>query len=108
MYIFSLQSRQFCHVYASRPHRFLICLRHLQTWSPSDVPTSVFSVTRNNGFLPIGNPLAVLPKKYSHLTELLDDMPLKKADGTAGLLDAGSLGQAVHERTRLRRRHLCR
>ena len=45
-----------------------------------------FEVNHINGFLPKNSPLAVLPKKYNELQVLIDEMPIKKDDGTDGLL----------------------
>mgnify|MGYP000494524115 FL=1 len=45
-----------------------------------------FEVNHINGFLPKKSPLAVLPKKYNELQVLIDEMPIKKDDGTGGLL----------------------
>ena len=45
-----------------------------------------FEVNHKNGFLPKNSPLAVLPKKYTELQVLIDEMPIKKDDGTDGLL----------------------
>ncbi len=45
-----------------------------------------FEVNHKNGFLPKDSPLAVLPKKYTELQVLIDEMPIKKDDGTDGLL----------------------
>ena len=44
-----------------------------------------FEVNHKNGFLPKDSPLAVLPKKYTELQVLIDEMPIKKDDGTDGL-----------------------
>jgi hypothetical protein len=43
-----------------------------------------FEVNHKNGFLPKDSPLAVLPKKYTELQVLIDEMPIKKDDGTDG------------------------
>jgi hypothetical protein len=40
-----------------------------------------FSIDPTNGFLPISEPLAVLPERYSEIQRLLDDMPIRKPDG---------------------------
>lgn len=45
-----------------------------------------FSVDPDHGFLPIKEPLSTLPLKYARLQGLLDEMPIKKADESSGLL----------------------
>ena len=45
-----------------------------------------FEVNHINGFLPKQSPLKTLPDKYSELQALIDDMPIKKANGDDGLL----------------------
>ena len=55
-----------------------------------------FEVNHLNGFLPKKNPLAVLPKKYNELQVLIDEMPIKKANGQGGLLSIkGAIEDAV-------------
>lgn len=45
-----------------------------------------FSVDSTNGFLPVEAPLPRLPEKYGKLQSLLDNMPVKKRDGSDGYL----------------------
>ena len=45
-----------------------------------------FEVNHINGFLPKQSPLKTLPDKYGELQALIDDMPIKKANGDDGLL----------------------
>jgi len=55
-----------------------------------------FQVNHINGFLPKKSPIAVLPKRYSDLQILIDDMPIKKANGENGLLaKEGAIEDAV-------------
>ena len=55
-----------------------------------------FEVNHLNGFLPKKSPLAVLPERYSELQELIDEMPIKKANGQDGLLAIeGAIEDAV-------------
>jgi len=55
-----------------------------------------FQVNHINGFLPKKSPIAVLPKRYSDLQILIDDMPIKKANGENGLLaEEGAIEDAV-------------
>ena len=55
-----------------------------------------FEVNHLNGFLPKKSPLAVLPERYSELQVLIDEMPIKKANGQDGLLAIeGAIEDAV-------------
>ena len=55
-----------------------------------------FEVNHLNGFLPKKSPLAVLPERYSELQLLIDEMPIKKANGQGGLLSIeGAIEDAV-------------
>ena len=55
-----------------------------------------FEVNHLNGFLPTKSPLAVLPERYSELQVLIDEMPIKKANGQGGLLSIeGAIEDAV-------------
>ena len=55
-----------------------------------------FKVNHINGFLPKKSPIAVLPKRYSDLQILIDDMPIKKANGENGFLaEEGAIEDAV-------------
>jgi len=55
-----------------------------------------FEVNHLNGFLPKKSPLAVLPERYSELQVLIDEMPIKKANGQGGLLSIeGAIENAV-------------
>lgn len=45
-----------------------------------------FSVSGKNGFLPQREPMTLLPSKYVDLQNIIDDMPIVKDDGVAGLL----------------------
>ena len=57
---------------------------------------SFFEVNHLNGFLPKKSPLAVLPERYSELQVLIDEMPIKKANGQGGLLSIeGAIEDAV-------------
>ena len=62
-----------------------------------------FEVNHKNGFLPKDSPLAVLPKKYTELQVLIDEMPIKKDDGTDGLLSRrGGIEYAVSNLSNLK------
>ena len=55
-----------------------------------------FEVNHLNGFLPKKSPLAVLPERYIELQVLIDEMPIKKANGQGGLLSIeGAIENAV-------------
>ena len=55
-----------------------------------------FEVNHLNGFLPEKSPLAVLPDRYIELQVLIDEMPIKKANGQGGLLSIeGAIEDAV-------------
>lgn len=45
-----------------------------------------FSIDPIHGFLPVQEPLLSLPRPYKALQDLIDAMPIQKADGTPGLL----------------------
>ena len=45
-----------------------------------------FEVNHINGFLPKKSPLSKLPERYNELQKLIEEMPIKKADGEGGLL----------------------
>ena len=62
-----------------------------------------FEVNHKNGFLPKNSPLAVLPKKYTELQVLIDEMPIKKDDGTDGLLSRrGGIEEAISNLSNLK------
>lgn len=54
-----------------------------------------FTVTTANGFLPIRAPLAELPSTFKAVTLILDQMPIRKLDGTPGLLSHFKLGPLI-------------
>ena len=55
-----------------------------------------FEINHLNGFLPKKSPLAVLPERYNELQVLIDEMPIKKANGQGGLLSReGAIEDAV-------------
>ncbi|KAI8979559.1 hypothetical protein BDF20DRAFT_870305 [Mycotypha africana] len=57
----------------------------------------MFTVGTENGFLPRVDPLSQLPDCFKHLESLLQRMPLRRADGTPGLLASGQFGDAVRD-----------
>ena len=54
-----------------------------------------FEVNNKNGFLPKKNPLSKLPERYNELQRLIDEMPIKKEDGSNGLLSKKELSKIV-------------
>ena len=55
-----------------------------------------FSIDPINGFLPVKEPLLILPKKYALLQNLIDEMPIKNRERPKGL---SSKENAVEEAT---------
>lgn len=62
-----------------------------------DINQQMFTVGKNNGFLPRQDPLAELPEEFSALESLLQRMPMQLLDGTPGLLASGQFGDAVRD-----------
>ena len=55
-----------------------------------------FEVNSINGFLPKKSPLLKLPERYNELQKLMDEMPIKKKDGSDGLLSReGAIEEVV-------------
>jgi indoleamine 2,3-dioxygenase len=54
-----------------------------------------FTVTTSTGFLPCHSPLRRLPSQFDALSDILDDMPIVKADGSAGLVAMFKLGPLI-------------
>ena len=55
-----------------------------------------FEVNSIHGFLPRKNPLLKLPERYQELQKLIDEMPIKKEDGSDGLLSKkGAIEQGL-------------
>lgn len=52
-----------------------------------------FLVNPDTGFLPRKDPVAVLPSEFTPLEILLQNMPVKKVDGTPGLLAQNKFGE---------------
>ena len=62
-----------------------------------------FEVNSVNGFLPKKSPLSKLPERYDELQKLIDEMPIKKEDGTDGLLSRkGAIEERVHSLSNLK------
>lgn len=64
---------------------------------PATLPHSVdpFTITTSSGFLPYQIGPTTLPEVFEPLTDLLDRMPVTKADGKPGLLATYGLGKAI-------------
>lgn len=54
-----------------------------------------FVVTSSNGFMPLYLPETNLPSTWQPLTDLMDQMPVVKADGSPGLLAGFKLGAMI-------------
>ena len=67
---------------------------------PNTLPRSLdpFTVTTSTGFLPFLDPVTELPKTFSPLVVLLEDLPIVKADGSPGLLASYQLGPTVDQK----------
>ncbi|KAK1511835.1 indoleamine 2,3-dioxygenase [Colletotrichum tamarilloi] len=61
----------------------------------SDTSLPAFMVSTTRGFLPRADPVAVLPAEFAPLEDILARMPVKKLDGTPGLLASSKLGETV-------------
>ena len=62
-----------------------------------------FEVNSINGFLPKKSPLLKLPERYQELQKLIDEMPIKKEDGSYGLLSKkGAIEQGVESLSNLK------
>ena len=58
--------------------------------------TPVFTITPQNGFLPISDPI-LLPERFKELSNLLDAMSVRLPDGSPGLLSTGDFGSHVEK-----------
>lgn len=54
-----------------------------------------FTVSTENGFLPLSPPPTMLPSTFSTLNSLLERMPIRTISGEPGLLAKFTLGEAV-------------
>ena len=62
-----------------------------------------FEVNSINGFLPKKSPLLKLPERYQDLQKLIDELPIKKKDGSDGLLSKkGAIEQGVESLSNLK------
>ncbi|KIW30747.1 uncharacterized protein PV07_02451 [Cladophialophora immunda] len=63
----------------------------------SSLPRSAdpFTVTTSTGFLPCRSPLLRLPEQFNALSDILNDMPIVKADKSPGLLATFKLGPLI-------------
>ena len=62
-----------------------------------------FEVNSVNGFLPKKSPLSRLPERYDELQKLIDEMPIKKEDGSDGLLSRkGAIEEGVYSLSNLK------
>ena len=56
-----------------------------------------FTVTAKHGFLPVKSPLVQLLPPFEVVSDLLDRMPIKKLDGTPGLLAEFKFGPVIDD-----------
>lgn len=54
-----------------------------------------FTISSSSGFLPLRPPLTTLPVEFEALAKILNDMPIVKEDGEAGLLASFKLGPLI-------------
>jgi indoleamine 2,3-dioxygenase len=62
---------------------------------PGDTRLPAFAVSTTRGFLPRSEPIVSLPEEFDALESILTRMPVKKLDGTPGLLAHYTLGDTV-------------
>jgi indoleamine 2,3-dioxygenase len=64
---------------------------------PSELPEGEdpFTITTRTGYLPFSLPLKKLPSQFDPVSNLLNDIPILKEDGTPGLLATFALGPLV-------------
>ncbi|KAI1176618.1 indoleamine 2,3-dioxygenase-like protein [Nemania sp. FL0916] len=67
----------------------------LEDTKPNDVSLPAFMVSTTRGFLPRMDPVATLPREFSAVENLLQDMPVRTLSGRPGLLATGDLGDEV-------------
>ncbi|KAK3072152.1 hypothetical protein LTR53_007345 [Teratosphaeriaceae sp. CCFEE 6253] len=67
--------------------------------NPAGLPDSLdpFTVTTSTGFMPLQSPLARLPAAFEAAAALADQMPVRKLDGTLGLLAEYTFGSAIDQ-----------
>ncbi|PHH49152.1 Indoleamine 2,3-dioxygenase 1 [Ceratocystis fimbriata CBS 114723] len=64
---------------------------------PHDRSLPAFMVSTTRGFLPRMDPIVQLPAEFAPLERILEEMPVKKLDGSPGLLASSKLGDAVKD-----------
>ena len=62
---------------------------------PEDTTMPAFMVSTTRGFLPRAEPIIKLPAEFDILESILTRMPIKKLDGSPGLLAEFKLGETV-------------
>ena len=63
--------------------------KFLQDTLPEDKALPAFMVSTTRGFLPRAEPVVDLPEEFRPLESILSRMPIKRLDGTPGLLAKG-------------------
>ena len=69
--------------------------RQFSQYMPEESASDIFSDTRGHGFLPRVKPIAVLPREFNDLEEILQKMVIIQPDGSKGLLGKNILRQTV-------------
>jgi len=84
---------------AARPMASLFVLRHKMSSSAASAGKGLdpheFTVTYDNGFLPLHEPLERLPAPFEKMNDILDRMPVELENGGKGLLYDGRLGDVI-------------
>lgn len=64
---------------------------------PAVLPNSLdpFTITTSTGFMPHHTPQVELPAKFKPLSDLVSEMPVRKLDGSPGLLATYQLGPVI-------------
>lgn len=71
------------------------CLPSYHSQVPIKSGIDPFTVTRENGFMPLHLPVTALPAVWQPLLDLVEAMPIAKLDGRPGLLASFELGPAI-------------
>lgn len=69
---------------------------HIQS-DPTTLPASLdpFTLTVSTGFMPLHTPQVALPEPFAPLTKLASELPVRKLDGSPGLLAHYQVGPTV-------------
>lgn len=66
-------------------------------FNPGSLPSSLdpFTITTATGFLPLRTPQVDLPSQFNALARLVEDMPIVRQNGSAGLLATFQVGIVI-------------